>query len=225
MATTYTPTAATAATEVPWHRRRLAELGRSQRGLAERLQLDPSAVSQLFAGRRRLMAAEAAEIARYLQVPVIEVLKRFDVDVPAENTPRVRVNAVTAGGGEVLLQRDPVMEVPAPALGVVDRLEAIAIQDDSLSPRYRRGEVVFTETQPLGELQRLAGGDVMVQLACGRRYMGVLQPAPSGYNLVDYAMNMRTDLEVTAVSPVVEHYTAFATRRIVAGNMRSVDAT
>ena len=57
-----------------WFQDRLADKRLSQRQLAARMNLDPAAVSLMLRGRRKMSAAEAAEIARYLGVEVDEVL-------------------------------------------------------------------------------------------------------------------------------------------------------
>lgn len=59
-----------------WFVERLADCRMSQRGLARLMNLDPSAVSLMLRGKRRMTASEAAEIARFLGVPPEEVLLR-----------------------------------------------------------------------------------------------------------------------------------------------------
>jgi transcriptional regulator with XRE-family HTH domain len=54
----------------------LADKRLSQRKLAARLKLDPAAVSLMIRGKRKLSAAEAAEIAKFLGLSVEEVLFR-----------------------------------------------------------------------------------------------------------------------------------------------------
>ena len=59
-----------------WFQNRLADKRLSQRKLASHLHLDPAAVSLMIRGKRKISAAEAAEIARLLGVTVEEVLMR-----------------------------------------------------------------------------------------------------------------------------------------------------
>lgn len=64
-----------------WFQNALADKRLSQRKLASMLGLDPAAVSLMIRGRRKLSAAEAAEIARFLGVSVEEVLTRAGVGI------------------------------------------------------------------------------------------------------------------------------------------------
>lgn len=66
-----------------WFQSRLADKRLSQRQLAKLMGLDPSAVSLMLRGKRKLSAAEAREIARLLGVEASEVLMR------AGSTPTV----------------------------------------------------------------------------------------------------------------------------------------
>lgn len=62
-----------------WFQNTLADKRLSQRGLAKHLKLDPAAVSLMIRGKRKMSAAEAAEVARFLNVGVEEVLGRAGV--------------------------------------------------------------------------------------------------------------------------------------------------
>lgn len=57
-----------------WFLAALADKGLSQRRLAAYMGLDPSAVSLILSGKRRMTATEVAEIARLLDKPVQDVL-------------------------------------------------------------------------------------------------------------------------------------------------------
>jgi hypothetical protein len=54
--------------ELAWIRDRLARPGKTQRGLATALGLDPSAVSRLLTGQRQLRAAELPVVSAYLEI-------------------------------------------------------------------------------------------------------------------------------------------------------------
>ena len=58
--------AANPISETDWIRDGLAKPGKTQRGLANALGLDPSAVSRLLTGGRQLRAAEIPMVAAYL---------------------------------------------------------------------------------------------------------------------------------------------------------------
>lgn len=64
-----------------WFQNRLADKRISQRHLATVLSLDPAAVSLMLRGKRKMSAAEAAEVSRVLNVDVEEVLRRAGIDL------------------------------------------------------------------------------------------------------------------------------------------------
>lgn len=66
--------------DTKWFHDRLADRKLSQRELARRIELDPSALSLTFRGRRSMKLTEAAEISRLLGVPLDEVLFRAGVE-------------------------------------------------------------------------------------------------------------------------------------------------
>lgn len=67
-----------------WFMGQLHDQKKSVRGLARYMEIDPSAVSRMLSGERRMKMEEAAEIARFLGSPVSEVLSHagvaFDLD-------------------------------------------------------------------------------------------------------------------------------------------------
>jgi len=69
-----------------WFFQKLNESGRSLRGLAKHLGRDPSAVSRMLSGARRMKLEEASEIAGFLGVPVREVLTHAGVPVESNGS-------------------------------------------------------------------------------------------------------------------------------------------
>jgi len=153
-----------------WIRDGLTCPGKSQRGLALALGLDPSGVSRLLNGKRALKAAEIEIVSRYLGV------------APSASTGAAAISPVT--GAPALAARptsvpeSPVPEIPAPAslsrdlpvrgtavggedagfdfngevvdyvrrppgLAGTQRAFAVFASGDSMSPRYEEGELVF----------------------------------------------------------------------------------
>lgn len=66
-------------TETRWFQNRLADVRISQRKLAAHLGIDPAAVSLMIRGKRKMSAAEAAEMARLMNVSVDEVLRHAGI--------------------------------------------------------------------------------------------------------------------------------------------------
>jgi hypothetical protein len=64
-----------------WFQEQLARIGMSQRQLAKRINLDPAAVSYMFAGKRGMSMDEAKAIAGELLLPVTEVMRQAGIEV------------------------------------------------------------------------------------------------------------------------------------------------
>lgn len=78
-----------------WFFNKLDGGGKSVRGLARHLDLDPSAVSRMFSGARRMKMEEADKIALFLGAPVSEVLKHAGVSFDLDGLPTRIVLAAT----------------------------------------------------------------------------------------------------------------------------------
>lgn len=70
-----------------WFVQKLEENHRSVRGLARHMDIDPSAVSRMFSGERRMQMEEAAEIAQFLGVHVKEVLQHAGMAIDLDGLP------------------------------------------------------------------------------------------------------------------------------------------
>ncbi|MCB5201681.1 helix-turn-helix domain-containing protein [Neorhizobium sp. T786] len=64
-----------------WFAERLRDKRMTQRALAKLLEMDPSSLSLLLHGKRRMRVEQAAEIAKLLGVPVNEVMRHGGADV------------------------------------------------------------------------------------------------------------------------------------------------
>jgi transcriptional regulator with XRE-family HTH domain len=62
-----------------WFEQRMARSGLSLRRLAERMELDPSALSRTLNAKRKMTLAEARKLARILDAPFEEVSARASV--------------------------------------------------------------------------------------------------------------------------------------------------
>lgn len=81
-----------------WFVDKLADKQMSQRELARRLDLDSSAVSLTFRGKRKMKLTEAAKIARLLGVPVDEVLHHAGVHEVTRGRMASVVGVIDASG-------------------------------------------------------------------------------------------------------------------------------
>ncbi|RUX01763.1 MAG: helix-turn-helix transcriptional regulator [Mesorhizobium sp.] len=68
-----------------WFIDKLAETGKSVRGLARHLGVDASAVSRMLSGQRKMKMTEAGEIASFLGIPVSEVLVHSGVSISLDD--------------------------------------------------------------------------------------------------------------------------------------------
>ncbi|MDX8537087.1 helix-turn-helix transcriptional regulator [Mesorhizobium abyssinicae] len=91
-----------------WFIDKLAETGKSVRGLARHLGVDASAVSRMLSGNRKMKMTEAGDIASFLGVPVSEVLVHSGVSVSLEPRPSEMLLAATID------ERGIVDELPEP---------------------------------------------------------------------------------------------------------------
>ena len=72
---------ATPTIDKDWFHQKLSDKSKSLRGLARHMELDPSAVSRMFSGQRKMQLEEAKEIAVFLGAPVSEVLGHAGVSI------------------------------------------------------------------------------------------------------------------------------------------------
>jgi phage repressor protein C with HTH and peptisase S24 domain len=131
------------AMDLDWIRRGLEKPGKTQKGLAEALKLDPSQVTRILTKGRRLRADEIEKVRLYLdesipgerQAPVPVVVPR---DVPVEGTAAGGHDGgfIFEGGTIDYLRRPPrLMGIPS--------AYALYVLGDSMSPWRRNGEPVY----------------------------------------------------------------------------------
>lgn len=89
--------------DTPWFKTVLLEKKISGRQLAKKMHLDPSAVSLMLRGKRKILIEEAAQLADILTIPIIEVLRHTGLpDIGSETMRRVPVGGTINGKGEVM---------------------------------------------------------------------------------------------------------------------------
>jgi phage repressor protein C with HTH and peptisase S24 domain len=174
--------------DTAWIKEALKQPGRTQRGLASAMGIDPSGVSRLLTGARDLKASELKALAGYLGVsPPSQVigprgmteppefghshLEGSELDptsaraLPAVATLKrdVEVRGVAVGGEDaVFLFNGEVIDYARRPPGLVGskNVFAIYVVGDSMSPRYDEGDMVFVHP---GRPPR-PGCDVIVEL-------------------------------------------------------------
>ena len=146
--------------ELDWIRDGLAKPGKTQRGLATALGVDPSAISRLLAGTRQLRAAELPLVAAYMdsQIPSGLTPDRprqsgtspvAAARAPGQGTRDLPVMGTALGGsagqadGMFLMNGEihDYVERP-PSLHGVTSAYAVYVSDTSMVPRYFPGETL-----------------------------------------------------------------------------------
>lgn len=157
--TTSEPSTPEAKPEIDWIRDGLAKPGKTQRGLATALGLDPSAVSRLLTGARQLRAAELPVVAAYLDSeapfpagfatqPATPPGAMARPNAPAGPWAGLRdlpvMGTVVAGSDGMFVMNGQVhdyIERP-PSLQGVTSAYAVYVADTSMVPRYFPGETL-----------------------------------------------------------------------------------
>lgn len=101
-----------------WFMNQLQDQKKSVRGLARYMELDPSAVSRMLSGERRMKMQEAVEIARFLNAPVSEVLSHAGVSLDLDGQQcQIILAAIVSDVGTIERLTDP---RPLPS-GIIQR--------------------------------------------------------------------------------------------------------
>lgn len=153
--------------DLDWIREGLTRPGKTQRGLAAALGIDPSAVSRLLTGRRRLRADEIVAVAEHLGIrPPLDAFagpprpRGRGVPGMAENgAAPLRYSPATASGprdlpvlgvavagsdGMFVMNGEAQAHIERPSiLAGVARAYAVYIADSSMEPRYFPGETAY----------------------------------------------------------------------------------
>lgn len=119
-----------------WFMDKLSDGKKSVRGLARHLSLDPSAVSRMLSGQRRMRMTEIGEIARFLNVDVEEVLRHAGVAIDEGKPSRVLLTSVIGESGEI----EPLDEARPLPQNVVSRAKA-AIDGNDEGPKIIAAQV------------------------------------------------------------------------------------
>jgi len=104
-----------------WFMEKLHDQKKSLRGLARYMEMDPSSLSRMLSGERRMRMEEAAAIARFLGAPVSEVLQHAGVAIDLDGQPtRIILAAIITENGAIERLKEP---RPLPP-GFIERAQA-----------------------------------------------------------------------------------------------------
>ena len=148
-----------------WFISRLEDQSMSMRDLAKRMDLDVSALSLMFSGRRRITANEAGQLAHHLQESVEEVLKRAGVVVAETKGWSIPIKVVVDGSGRLVSPPEWVgpRAVERPT-GLGQQVQAVRVQGgrwDGWVLYYRGARSHVVEPEAVGQLcvVRIVGQD------------------------------------------------------------------
>lgn len=185
-----------------WFRDRLAERAMSVRGLAKKLELDPSAVSLTLRGRRKMTLAEANQIAVLLGVSVTEVIRQAGIAV-ADDVKGIRLLGTVDSESNVKTLKDSAIKmVSAPPDVPADGFALQIRAPQSLQDGWLIMAGAMTDLMDL-----MLDRPCVVTLADKRRIVGILRRGyePDAFNIIPMLAPEKAieDQAVTAVSPIL----------------------
>lgn len=134
--------------DIGWIRKGLLKPGKSQRGLAQALGVDPAAVNRLLKGERQLKASEIDRAQIYLDEPSglkgLKVPTETAQQYGTEDRLKVLGMAECGEDGHSLWNGEVVDTVPRPPnLAGAAQAYAVYATGGSMAPRYLAGELVY----------------------------------------------------------------------------------
>lgn len=141
--------------------------GLTQKGLAERMGLNPAAVNRMLYGRRNIMADEIPVIEEYLGL-------KLAIGAPSSPVPLHRRGFADGAGQERMQEDDMYGQIPVydglgaskkiidwvprhPAQFGINGAFALYAHDDDMAPRYFKGELIYLHPhRPAGSARDIA---------------------------------------------------------------------
>lgn len=166
-----------------WFRDKFAEKRTSYREFARQHDMDPSVVSRMLTGQRRMQRDEAAAIAHFIGAPVSEVLKHAGVTVDGELTPVLLIATINERGQvERLAEPRPlppsVIERAQSAIDAVPRVLAaqiralsgpLMVMDDAVVLFGHTDEVEPASIGALSICRNFAGDQILAKIERARK--------------------------------------------------------
>lgn len=197
--------------DADWFKDKLSEQRKSLRGLARHMEMDPSAVSRMLSGQRRMQVQEANQIALFLGTTVSEVLNHAGMAVDLDGQPtRILLAATIDERGYLHRLMDPkplpqsVIERAQAAIGKSNRKVIaaqvrassgpLAVMDDAVV-LFNHTDIV--EPAAIGSLsicRNREGDQVMVKLERSRK---------TGEATVRCAADVQKEAQLVTATPVL----------------------
>lgn len=185
--------------DTQWFKDRMADVGISQRKLADMIELDHSLLSRTFDGKRRLQLSEAGLLAVHLHVAPEEVIRRAGIQAPWSDRTAKYTHIIDRQGRLTAIAKwGLTTEAPPrfPSNGLVARVQDTGSLYDGWSvfwaPRSR------IDVDSIGKL-------CVVTLADGTMALRFVRQGyePGSYNLTRLEGEGEENAALTATSPVL----------------------
>jgi len=153
-----------------WFIDKLKAIKLSQRKLAEKMNLDPAAVSYMFNGKRDMSMDEAKSIASIFGMPVTEVMRQAGIDV-LDDIRRIPINGYISNDHNVTI-------LPRGTHDMVDAPHDMPNKSFALQYRDASGPVDGWLTYISGEMDspdNLLDDACMITLKDGRIVNGIIR--------------------------------------------------
>ena len=188
--------------DTQWFIDRLAQRGMSQRGLAKLMNVDSSAVSLMFRGKRKITLEEAAQLAVLLDTTPQEILEHTGVRVPAGDR-MVKVIGFMQGDTSVHLAGEGAHEMVEAPPGLPGRAAAIQARTAGTDRAVWDGWLYYVAEDQMNP-QAALGNEALVAIkGDGMRLAHVSKGYRRGtYNLTSSRGQVTPNVELAWVSPV-----------------------
>lgn len=184
--------------EKQWFQQRLRQLGKTQRGLARHMGLDPSRITEILNESRSIKIEEAVEIADYLETPLDDLVSKLGAAIARG----VRASSLVVGyvgAGEIVLSIDDhakgsglyKIEAPQGEGGGV----CVVVRGNSMAPRFKDGEHLGYSRDEGLDPANCYGRECVVQTKDGRQLVKIVEPGSVAGEVTLISVNATTPIE------------------------------
>lgn len=181
-----------------WFQQRLRQLGKTQRGLAKHMGLDPSRITEILNESRSIKIEEAVEIAEYLETPLDDLVSKLGPAIARG----VRASSLVVGyvgAGETVLSIDDhakggglyKIEAPHGEGGGV----CVVVRGQSMAPRFKDGEHLGYSREDGLDPANCYGRECVVQTKDGRQLVKIVEPGNKSGAVTLISVNASTPIE------------------------------
>lgn len=195
--------------EKRWFQDRLRQLGKTQRGLAKHMGLDPSRITEILNQSRSIKIEEAVEMAEYMETSLEDVVSKLGAFVNRDAKASSLVVGYV-GAGETVYSVDD--HEKGSGLYKIDAPQGegggvcVVVRGNSMSPRFRDGEHLGYSREDGLDLAKCYGRECVVQTKDGRQLVKIVEPGNAVGEVTLVSVNSATPIEqnvpVEWVAPV-----------------------